>query len=348
VYRPFGYSLPRLVRTRFNPFWPLVASITVARRARAVPAALDAFTPDAVVSVANGFLWFAAADYARRAGLPLHLFLHEDWPSLVTLERTGPLWGVVRAGCRRRVRPVFRRAASLFSVSPGMADEVRRVYGCESEVLYPNRGDDSPVPCVRVRRAGGPPVVAHAGFVHLRGNAELLRRLAAGLARAGGRLDLYTLHTDADLAKHGLAPPHVRRVGFFPAAEMAERVAETADAMVVTASFDPADRRHESTLFPSKLADYTAIGLPILVWGPEYSSAARWADDHPSAARLFTTPDAAPVLAAAVELTQHPETSRRLAEGAIAAGRRMFELAVARGQFQSAVRRSVGSHEGDR
>lgn len=338
-YLPLPYRIPRVLRNRLNPFWPVLQSGLMPRRAGAGGRALGEFVPEAVVSVANGYLWFTAAAVARRCGARFHLFLHEDWPNLVTLGRSGLTPRLVRAAARARVGRVLRRAARRFSVSPGMAELVRRTYGLDSEVVYPSRGDDSPAPRVRVRPGrAGPPVVAHAGFVHLAGNAALLRELAAVAGGLGGRLDLYTTHTDGELAARGLAPPHARRVGFFPAAEMADRVGATADALVVTGSFDPADRGHESTLFPSKLADYTAVGLPILVWGPADSSAARWAAANPGAAVLVTTPDPAPIREAVARVAADPGWAESLARGAVEAGLRYFELSTARDRFLTALR----------
>jgi hypothetical protein len=337
-YRPLPYRIKRLVRNRMNPFWPVVQSWVMPWHASHLVQGLHRFAPETVVSVANGFLWFTAATVARRLGVPLHLFLHEDWPHLVTLSKSGPLWAMVRAAARSRVRPIFRRAASRFSVSPGMAEAVKRAYGLQTTVVYPNRGEDSPSPRVRLRvTRSGPPVVAHAGFIHLTGNATLLRELASVLGALGGHLDLYTTHTDAELAARGLVPPIVRRVGFFPAQEMADRLGATADALFLSASFDPADREHESTLFPSKLADYTAVGLPLLVWGPAYSSAARWVAENAGAALLFTNPDPNPLREAVVRLTAESGSAADLASKAIAAGKKYFELSVARRRLLSAL-----------
>jgi hypothetical protein len=337
-YLPLAYHIPRALRNRFNPFWPIGVSWMLARRAGEVVRLLGGFVPQVVVSVTHGYLWFTAAAVARRCGARLLLFLHEDWPSLVTLGKSGPVWRLVRAAASARARPVLRQAAGRFSVSPGMAAEMRRKYGLDSEVIYPNRGEDSPTPRVRVRPdPGGPPVVAHAGFVHLAGNAALLSEVADAAAALGGRLDLYTTHTEGELAARGLTPPAAQRVGFFPAAEMASRLGSTAHALVVTASFDPADRTHESTLFPSKLADYTGVGLPLIVWGPAYSSAARWAAENPGAALLFAAPDPAPVRAAIQRLAADPAWATGLAAGAVEAGLRYFELSTARRQFLRAL-----------
>jgi hypothetical protein len=175
--------------------------------------------------------------------------------------------------------------------------------------------------------------VAHAGFLHLAGNAALLRAVAGFLGPLGGHVDLYTMHTDADLAYKGLVPPGIRRVGYFPAHEMAERVAATADALLLTASFEERDRAHESTLFPSKLADYTGIGLPIVVWGPAYSSAARWFAANPGAGALVTERDPQAVQREIERLAGDREHACTIAAAGVAAGRKDFELSVTRGKF---------------
>ena len=205
-------------------------------------------------------------------------------------------------------------------------------------VLYPSRGDDSPIPALRVRQSwAGPPVVAFGGHVHSHqlGVAHLLRKMAEVLAALGGHLDLYTRNSVDWLASVGLTPPTVRVAGFFPAAEMAERAAATAHALFLPASFRPEEQVDASTLFPSKLADYTAIGMPILVWGPTYSSAARWAAENPDGAILLAGDDPGPVRSAVLRLAADREYAIRLAAAAITSGERYFDLGVARAMLYS-------------
>jgi glycosyl transferase family 4 len=342
-YYPIAYRFPRAIRNRFNPFWPIAGAIQMRVRVGEVLRTLGDFHPDAVVSVANGFLWFTANAVARELGIPLHLFLHEDWPQLVTLGRHGLINELVKSAARTLIKPIFLRRGARFSVSPGMAEELLERYGLSTEVLYPSRGEDSPAPIVRVGQLGSaPPTVVHAGFIHLGGNAALLREVASILLPLGGHLDLYTTHTEADLARLGLVGPVVRRIGYFPANELAERVASTAHALFLTASFDENDRVHESTLFPSKLADYTGIGLPILVWGPSYSSAARWVAQNPRAALLFTSRDPQPVRDAITKVTSSTEYAHSLAEGAVETGKQFFELSMAREQLRQALLKGRG------
>jgi hypothetical protein len=329
-YREYRYRIPRLVRNRFNPAWPVIMAALMRRHARAVAGLARDFAPEAVLTVPHWYLWFTAAAVARRLGVPLHLIVHDDWPSYTTFRRSGPVWDAVRWGCRRALGAVYRQAASRLCVSPGMEESCRRWYGVAGRVLYPSLGADSPAARVRVRPAvGGPPVVAFCGQMHQDGTTDLLCQLAGVLAGLGGHLDLYTLVPAATLAARGLAPPTVRVHGFFPAAELGERVGQTAHALFLPASFRPRERDDVATLFPSKLADYTAIGLPVLVWGPEYSSAARWAADYPGTTVRITDPGPQPVREAVARLASDPAYAARLAAAAVEAGNRCFELSAA-------------------
>jgi len=329
-YRPVRYRIPRAIRNRFNPAWPAGSALYVGRGLWGVKEAVDDFGPEAVLGVTQWFLWLAGAALARRRRIPLHLILHDEW----TASMCGPgRFGLVHCGMRWVMRRAYRQARSRLCVSPGMAEQSERWFGSPGRVLYPSRGDDSPIPVVRIRQSwAGPPVVAFAGQVQLYqgGVVNLLRRMAEVVAALGGRLDLYTRTSVDRLAAAGLILPTVRVAGFFPAAEMAERVAATAHILFLPASFRPEEKLDTSTLFPSKLADYTAIGLPILVWGPVYSSAARWAKENPDAAILVTGEDPGPIQSAVCRLTAEPGCAARLAAAAIEAGNRCFDPAAAR------------------
>jgi hypothetical protein len=219
-----------------------------------------------------------------------------------------------------------------------MEEHYRAWFGCSGQLLYPSRGEDSPSPRVRVGLcAAGPPTVAYCGLVSQSGTGVLLRQLAATLARLGGYLDLYTPHDAGLLAAMGLDQPNVRRGGFLPPQQLSETVARTAHALFLPASFEPRERNDVATLFPSKLADYTAIGLPILVWGPPYSSAVRWAAENPGATLCVRDPDPAAVLAVLERLVGDPAHAAAVAASGVAAGSRYFDVAAARATFFAAL-----------
>lgn len=327
AYHDVHYKVGRLVRNRLNPFWPVVMSRLIRSRVGEIGRVLRDFAPQAVLAVPHHFSWIAAAEYARRAKVPLHLVVHDDWPSYQTFRQTGFIKDAVRRVMRSTLGRVYRGAASRLCVSPGMIEQCREWFGVEGTLLYPNRGDDSPPPRLRVRAdAAGPPVVAFCGNINQDGTIDLLRKMAAVLEGVGGRLDLYTMVSDSHLSNIGLSTPAVRKLGYFPAAEMGDRVGSTAHALFLPASFEPRERLDVATLFPSKLADYTAIGLPVLVWGPEYSSAARWVIDNPGSAELVTRPDSDAAREAVLRIHADPAHAAALGAAGIKAGSRCFDL----------------------
>lgn len=326
-YHDVHYKISRLVRNRLNPFWPVVMSRLIRSRVGEIERTLRDFAPEAVLAVPHHYTWIAAADYAKRAKVPLHLVVHDDWPSYQTFRQPGLIQATVRRVMRSTLGRVYRQAASRLCVSPGMIEQCREWFGVEGTLLYPNRGDDSPPPRLRVRAGPpGPPVVAFCGNINQDGTIGLLRKMAAILEGLGGHLDLYTMNSKGFLTNVGLAAPTVRMLGYFPAAELGDRVGSTAHALFLPASFEPRERLDVATLFPSKLADYTAIGLPVLVWGPESSSAARWVRDNPGAAELVSQPDPDAARAALLRIHSDPAHAAALARAGIEAGNRCFEL----------------------
>ena len=291
--RHVGVSCPDLSPTEYRmwPTWPvLLAALSSADLADTRTGAR--VCPRGGLDRGLRFLLAGGARAARELGIPLHLILYDDWASKVTGNREGRVGMMKRWVMRQVMGPVYRRATSRLCVSPGMAEQYQEWFKTGSKVLYPSRGDDSPEPRLRVRHVGdGPPVVAFCGRIHQAGNAALLRELAAVLATMNGRIDFYGPYTAQSLAvDYGLTAPVVRTAGFFPAAEMGERVGRTAHALFLPASFEPRERDDVATLFPSKLADYTAIGLPVLVWG------AAIARRHAGQPRILGRPSASPIL----------------------------------------------------
>lgn len=64
------------------------------------------------------------------------------------------------------------------------------------------------------------------------------------------------------------------------------RLRDEADALFVPMSFDACDRANMEMAFPSKLADCTATGLPLVIYGPTYCSAVVWARENRGVAEV--------------------------------------------------------------
>jgi hypothetical protein len=103
-----------------------------------------------------------------------------------------------------------------------------------------------------------------------------------------------------------------------------QRLRDEADALFVPMSFDPVDRTNMELAFPSKLADCTAIGLPLVIYGPPYCSAVRWARENVGVGEVVST-DLKPDLGRSIErLASQPDLRIELGKRAIAVGREYF------------------------
>ena len=107
--------------------------------------------------------------------------------------------------------------------------------------------------------------------------------------------------------------------GLLPSRELVETLREVADVLLLPMSFVAADQPNMTISFPSKLTDYTSAGLPLLIFGPEYCSAVRWARDNPGVAEIVSTDSSEAAQAALARLANDANYRQRLAEAAASA-----------------------------
>lgn len=337
-YRDLQYKIPRWIWNRFNPLWPVVMSCYIRIYRPAAIEAIGNFNPEAILTVAHGYLWILAASIAQTRQIPLHVICYDDWPHMQT--QSQPMWArpFVRKICNDILRRVIGEAASRLCVSPSMAELYTRELGAQCELLYPSRGEESPKAKVRLPRPGRTTlVIAYAGMIHQAATADALAAVADVLRPLGGCLHIYSPDSADTMRQLGLNRPNIYHRGFLPSAgAMGEDVVKTADALILTASFEERNRRDVSTLFPSKMADYTAIGLPILIWGPSYSSAARWAIDNPGAAILVAANERDALRDAFLRL-RDTEYVTSIAAAGMAAGSRDFGVDNVRQRFAAVI-----------
>lgn len=333
-YETVAYAPERLFRSRLQqPANALLLHLMEQWTPRLCEA-LRRFGARAVLTVAHGHLMLLAAAVARELAVPLHLLLHDDWPTIF------PAQGWLAGDLHARFKAVYRQAASRLCVSPYMEEEYRRRYGVPGAVLLPSREPGTPPGMVRVRseRAKDAPfVLAYAGSIPVREYMLRLRMAAEAVRDCGGLLDLYTNVAAATLEREGLAGPHVRPRGFLPPHELHACIGASADALFLPMSFAAEDRATMSVCFPSKLVEYTAIGLPIVVWGPEHSAGARWVTEQGGAAAVVTAPELAAFKEKLQALASGQIRAEDLARPLVEAGNRWLTHARALETFRSAV-----------
>jgi hypothetical protein len=316
-----------------NRYWNLLNIFLVRRLTARLIKIARRHRAEAVLTVAHGHLWLPAAAAAKRLSLPLHLVVHDD----ILATHHVPKW--TEGAVHRQFGKVYRQAGTRFCVSPAMVRRYAKEFGVNGTVLYPCRGDDSPAPLNRVNRR---PAVAsytlvYAGALWLGGYVKLLRLMASRLKALAGSLQIYVPPgTSLDPSSYGFETDNVTVHEFLPTpSELADRAAQTATALFLPASFDPAERAAIEVLFPSKLADYTAMGLPILIWGPRYSSAVQWALSHPGTAAICEEERGEALTVLLKRLRDDAEFRASLADGAVTAGLQDFSLDQALRIFHS-------------
>jgi glycosyltransferase involved in cell wall biosynthesis len=336
-YQSLVKALPRLRTTRFAPFFDALLGRFAALDDWRLPKRIGGFNPDVVVTVAHGFAWRAAAAYATRRRLPLHLIVHDDWPGIGA--RTDAGTKRLNADFAR----IYRAAASRLCVSPAMAAAYTRRYGAEGTVLYPSRAPDavSPaLPAVSER----PFTVAFAGTINTPGYVAALLALADALGSIGGHLLIYGPLTKGRAHEIGLARDNVTVGGLIDPQALPEHLVANSDALFLPMSFAEADRSNMEISFPSKLADYTLLRMPILLYGPPGCSAAMWAVSNPGALLVVNIEDKQVLSAAVRRLALDPELRQSLGRISGNAGDRDFSHAVGFSTFLHAleIRRASG------
>ena len=334
-YRFLAHGKTRWLNTRFFRWYSLSLALRAPWLASRVADAIGDFEPEAVVTLAHGSLWMAAAAFARQRRLPLHVIVHDDAPWMAALP---PMFA---PRIDARFGRVYRAAASRLCVSPSMVEAYQRRHGATGEVLYPSRAADAAVfgaPPERVRERGRGLVFAFAGTTENLGSCRLLRALADALAPHQGELLIFGPLTASEAGPAGLDRPNIRLGGMLPSNDLIARLREEVDVLYVPMSFAPKDQVNMVLSFPSKLTDYTAVGLPLLIQGPPTCSAVRWATDNPGVAEVVASEDPAAVSAAVARLGSDPDRRMDLAQTAQRIGERDFSAAAAWQRFASAVK----------
>jgi hypothetical protein len=317
----------RWLNTRLHRLVASWLSLGAAMRGREVRRMIGEFRPQAVLTVAHDFAWLTAARYAREQRLPLALIVHDDWVTAAKL--IGPL----RPWLDRRFGEIYRQAGARLCVSPFMAEELERRYGVTGTVLYPSRKNGAPFfqspppPAAAIR----PFSVAYAGAIHTADFVRQLTALSRILQGLGGRLLLFGPFNADDLAGSGMAMQSVTVEGFVETSdELIRRLRAEADVLFLPMSF--VDQEF-AVNFPSKLTDYTATALPILIWGPERSSGVKWAMMESGTAAVVTDPGEHALSLAIGRLKDDADWRARLGTAAAAAGLRYFSPESAQSTF---------------
>jgi hypothetical protein len=335
-YLSFPLGNARLLNSRLHTLYGSRLLWRVRSKWKRIDSLVKPFAPQAVVTVTHGYSWLAAAEYALRKDLPLHLLLHDDWPEdNLSITQARPC-------AQRLLRDYYRAAASRLCISAYMAEVYRNELFAPADVLYPcsdSIAEEYTEPPETVLRHVLCPVVGFGGTVS-EGQSCVLRTVAQALAGLGGKLLLYGPMSPGRARALGLDLANIELRGLVSSAEMIRAFRQSADFLLIPQSFLEGDHRQTVMSFPSKIADYSSAGRPLLIVAPEYSSLVRWCAGMPAIAEIVTEHDALAVGAAIKRLMCSVDHRRRLAAGALEVHDEYFCGANAWSKFSEALQRN--------
>ena len=289
---------------------------------------IHSFRPDVLVTVAHGWWHIKARGVAKQFKLPLVSFFQDWWPDFPEI----PL------AFRSRVEREFRETCAESDVVICVSDGMCRELGEPENALVVH---DAPSLARRhedKREFQLPLRVAYFGNLSEYGPLieNALRALDSSdqvRLEVFGPRPLWTSGAEDEFRSRGLYH------GFIPSNELPESLQEFQAALVVM-SFAPSHRRRMTTSFPSKMIEAARLGLPVVIWGPEYCSAVKWARRGERALRV-TDSNPLAIRQALEDLAASFAKREQLAKSSREAAATDFDHQRIQTQFVDALRRAI-------
>jgi len=278
---------------------------------------VSAFAPEAILTIGVAASWMGAAALARKAKIPLYLIVHDEG-------HYNYFWiTVLRDFGTRLFGKAYKQARTRFCISEPMAQLYQQRFGVDGTVMLPLRSRQSlffKEPKKKEVESEQSKKIIYAGSIYGKGFEEL-DKLAQALSRHDIKLIAYT---PSNFNASQVEYLEVRNA--LPSDELIQVLHKEANALLLWTAFAEEARENVRTLFPSKMVDYTATGVPIVVVAPEDSCISRYLKDNRDAGYLIT--DSCPQKNAEqiTKLLKDASELERLGKGAIAAGFKDFSF----------------------
>ena len=310
----------RLRKTRFSR---LVRNSDFIRNWHLLPSGLTSFAksfkPDVIFSVVDDIHMGLAWRLSRKLGVPLAV----DFQDLFAVSNFYPKivspYPWVKNYLLNKYCFLNRESDIVFHVGEGMHDW----FGNEArgDILYP-MASELERPTTEQENHGEedtPFRILYTGNSRGAYGKMVLRFAKTTIDDPTIDFRIYALGTDIpgdELAR--LEEAGIYR-GYLPFQELMSEM-EQADAFLLVMGFEDNERAFVSTCFNTKWVDYVSFGKPIIVWGPEYASASRFANKQ-EAALAISTNDAEEVLSAFRRISNDSDLASQLGAGATLAAK---------------------------
>lgn len=247
-------------------------------------------------------------------GRPLYTYSMDEW--LSNVQTHSRLLGWLAAWLEPRI---LRSASRRWVISDAMADDRQRRYGVDSDVLR-HSVDIGAFARASAANPDHPPgndlVIVNMGTIYsvnVDPFGDLLtavRDIASDPSTPQFRVRLYTSQPLVGLAALGIQEGDLLEIGSASEHEVPQVLAR-GDILFLPLSFEPRWRRVVRDAFPTKLAEYLASGRSVLVYAPDYSTAARYVRQH-ECGLVVDTPDPEALSRALLDLAKEETLRKRL------------------------------------
>jgi len=231
--------------------------------------------------------------------------------------------------CERSFRQLYEESSLALCVSEGMKKELGA--HANSQILLPIPAEPEAETSPGVNNDGSPFKLIYAGNLVGYG-AMLMKALEALKGHPHIRLEVrgnsssWPDSIKNEMSELGLLLPFTSR-------DELDRWLKTADAFLITQSFDEKSDRLMETNFPSKLVEYAQYGKPLVLWGPAKASGPQWARN--TGRGLVVDEENPDQLRIAIERLCHDEDEQQgLSNEARAAAAGEFDPELIQSQFR--------------
>lgn len=279
-----------------------------------------------VFTVAHGDAFQSAQRFACKHNLPLVVSFQDWWPDIANVYRP------IKRHLEQQFISLYNSSAVAICVCPEMKHSLgknERAY-----VLYP-------IPEEANSKASASNTYRHCSRpikVIYFGNLAEYGPMLAELLEASLDVPEIFIQVRGENPRWPTAQKERMRslsrwLDFAPRGEL-DTWFDEADAVVIPMVFEETFKRRMETSFPSKLVEFAQFGKPIIIWGPNYCSASRWARERSSALCVHDrNPES--VVKAIKTLRQSPDEYERLSVAAREAAANEFSPSEIQGQFKT-------------
>lgn len=284
----YNYTIPtsrirkRVQNTRFSR---LIWNVTYLLNWHFLPKKLYRYTkhynPDAILTVPDNVYGGIAYQLARKLKIPLVVDFQDLFPySQFTSIQIRP-FKPIQKFLINKFRLLNHKASLAFYTSEGMRDFFN--FKNNGFVLYPIGDFNRP----KIEGDKYTPVIKGRFKIIYAGNCygaygRMLLKLTNHIIESKNsqiQLEIYPAGIDWSEKDIETAKKHHVLQDFTPFEELKKRLIE-ADGFLTVMSFEKLEKPFVQTSFTTKWLDYAPYGKPIFVWGPEYSSAVKFAKKY--------------------------------------------------------------------